>query len=199
MIIHICGPSGSGKSILGKKIKKLKNVVIIETDEIDDFNRQKAIKKYNLLVYNKFIDDLILLNEIKIDEILLKYKNKNIIFIGFIHLGMQKLNTIDKKGFVIKISPEKLWHYYNLRTLNSIIKNHDELKKLLLNDNISSKNTHEIISFKFGIRNGFNCFNKEDMCDRINETYELVENEKFKYDTIDNIYKEIIKLLVFKK
>ena len=56
MIIHILGPHGSGKSLLGKKIKDINNVVIIETNEINIFNKQQILKKVvknNLSLLNK--------------------------------------------------------------------------------------------------------------------------------------------------
>ena len=48
MILHIVGPSGSGKTTLGNKIRKsLKNVIVIDTDDIDDPNALKLLKKYS--------------------------------------------------------------------------------------------------------------------------------------------------------
>jgi len=47
MIIHISGPSGSGKTTLGNKIAKISNTIVIDTDDIDDPNSIKIIKKYS--------------------------------------------------------------------------------------------------------------------------------------------------------
>jgi len=50
MIIHITGVSGSGKTSLGNKLRDtLKNIVVIDTDDIDDKNATDIVenKKYN--------------------------------------------------------------------------------------------------------------------------------------------------------
>ena len=49
MIIHILGPSGSGKTTLGKKIAKInKNIIVLDTDDINDKNILKLLQKYNM-------------------------------------------------------------------------------------------------------------------------------------------------------
>ena len=49
MIIHILGPSGSGKTTLGKKLSKInKNIIVLDTDDIDDKNILKLLPKYNM-------------------------------------------------------------------------------------------------------------------------------------------------------
>ena len=47
MIIHISGPSGSDKTTLGNKIAKISNTIVIDTDDIDDPNSIKIMKKEN--------------------------------------------------------------------------------------------------------------------------------------------------------
>ena len=50
MIIHIMGSSGAGKTTLGNRLRKLKNVVVLDTDDIDDPNTLKIIGKYTTLL-----------------------------------------------------------------------------------------------------------------------------------------------------
>jgi adenylate kinase family enzyme len=54
MIIHILGASGSGKTTLAKQIaKKYKNIIIVDTDDIDDPNCLKSLKNINLMILKK--------------------------------------------------------------------------------------------------------------------------------------------------
>ena len=53
-IIHIIGSTGSGKTTLGKLLSKHKNVIIIDTDDIDDKNALKIIEDHK---YNEFFFD----------------------------------------------------------------------------------------------------------------------------------------------
>ena len=62
MIIHICGASGSGKTTLGVKLSKITNTIVIDTDNIDDPNGLKIIKKYS---FNNKIDKQMFRTELK--------------------------------------------------------------------------------------------------------------------------------------
>lgn len=44
MIIHVTGPSGSGKSMIGLALKKYKHLMVIELDDVDDNNALKIFK-----------------------------------------------------------------------------------------------------------------------------------------------------------
>jgi len=136
MIIHINGPSGSGKSKLGKRLLHiLQNTLIIDTDDINDSNKLKELEKYssfrNQKKINNFINNVNILNKKTIKKILSNNKNKNIIFVGLLHDDMKKLKYKINKTYIINIDAKTLWKQYNLRTINYINKNYDKIKKLL--------------------------------------------------------------------
>jgi adenylate kinase family enzyme len=198
MIIHIIGPSGSGKTTLGNRInKKFKNSIIIDTDDIDDPNSIKIINKYSFTTKTdnkKFDSELAKLNKIDINKILNENKNKNIIFVGFLHAGMKHLEKKIEKTYMIKIDAETLWRQYNIRTAISIHKNYKEIMKLL-KGNMHSDKIHKIFSNKFGIRNGFDCIGPDDFKDFLKKDKKYAKENNFFYDTSNNIYKNICKLL----
>lgn len=200
MIIHILGPSGSGKTTLAKKIeKKYKNTIIVDTDDIDDPNVLKAIKKYSFVNekqdFKKLIKEVSIMNKNYIDKIVKNNKDKNIIFAGFFHDGMRHIEKKVDKGYMIEITSEKLWRQYNLRTATYIYKNSNEIKKLL-NSKINPEKIHIIFSKKFGIRNGFECAGVNDFVELLKKNKKEAINKKYFYGTSDNIYKEISKILV---
>lgn len=90
MILHIMGPSGSGKTTLGNKIRKnLKNVIVIDTDDIDDPNALKLLKKYSFnsndkKIFNQedkqFMKERKLKNKQSLKRILKNKSNKHIVF-----------------------------------------------------------------------------------------------------------------------
>ena len=199
MIIHILGPSGSGKTTLAKKIeKKYKNTIIVDTDDIDDPNVLKAIKKYFFVNekqdFKKFIKEVSIMNKNYIDKIVKNNKDKNIIFAGFFHDGMRHIEKKVDKGYMIEITSEKLWRQYNLRTATYIYKNFNEIKKLL-NSKINPEKIHIIFSSKFGIRNGFECAGVNDFVELLKKNKKEARNNKYFYGTSDKIYKEISKIL----
>ena len=48
IIIHISGMSGAEKSTLGRKLTGELNILVIDTDDIDDPNKLLLIPKYSL-------------------------------------------------------------------------------------------------------------------------------------------------------
>ena len=199
MIIHILGPSGSGKTTLAKKIeKKYKNTIIVDTDDIDDPDVLKAIKKYSFVNekqdFKKLIKEVSIMNKNYIDKIIKNNKDKNIIFAGFFHDGMRHIEKKVDKGYMIEITSEKLWRQYNLRTATYIYKNFNEIKKLL-NSKINPEKIHIIFSKKFGIRNGFECAGPNDFVELLKKNKKEARNKKYFYGTSDKIYKEISKIL----
>nr|QFG73960.1 MAG: hypothetical protein [Megaviridae environmental sample] len=199
MIIHILGPSGSGKTTLANKIaKKYKNTIVVDTDDIDDPNCLKAIKKYSFVNEKKDSKDVdkqvSVMNKNDINKIIKNNKDKNIIFAGFFHDGMSHVEKKVDKGFMIEISPEKLWRQYNLRTATCIHKNFNEIKKLL-NSRTNPEKIHMIFCKKFGIRNGFECAGAKDFERLLKKDKEHAKKINYYYTTSNNIYKEISKIL----
>ena len=197
MIIHIVGPSGSGKTTLGKKLSKLKDTIIVDTDDIDDPNSMKIVNKYSFKSktdINKLIKELSIKNKNDLNNILVKNKNKNIIFVGFLHAGMGFLEKKLNKKYSIKIDEDTLWRQYNKRTATYIHKNFNEIIKLLNGKNIPKK-LDFIFSKKFGIRDGFNCDSINDMKEYIKINKKRAKDNKYSYLTSEEIYDNIIKLL----
>jgi len=198
MILHIIGSSGSGKTTLGKNIMKIKNknIVVIDTDDIDDPNSMKIINKYyldNKKSWNDMEKELSKMNKKDMEEILKNNKDKIIIFVGFFHAGMNFMNKKIDKTFHIKIEPETLWKQYNMRTVKTIHKNYSEIMKLLNNDKIHIEKKYFILSKKFGIRDGFTCRNLEDFITSIKNHEKKAKELNHFYDTSKNILKEIKK------
>ncbi len=108
MIIHIQGPSGSGKSSLGRRLSKLKNTVVLDTDEPDDRIKVEAMEKYKPRTKSEWkqVDKIIAANNREdLEDFLEKNKNKNIIFVGFLHNGMDFLKKLIDKKYSIKNRP----------------------------------------------------------------------------------------------
>lgn len=192
MIIHILGKAGAGKTTLGKRLSKLPNTVVFDTDDIDDPNSLKLLSKYhfrtqkNIDEYYKELDQL---DQKEIMKIIEKNKDKNIIFTGFLF----DMNIQVNKGFYIKIDDDTHYKQFNLRTLDSIKEHYEDIKKLL-NTKMPRKKLERYTTIKMKIRgpfmvpdfvwNGF-AGNPEK------EAKEL----GYKYESSDKIYKDIKKLL----
>lgn len=116
LIIHISGASGSGKTILGNKLKeKFKSKIVVK--DLDDLRDEHIKKTYDTskgwsideVKYQKFIDNFI------------KKQKKPIIFVGLNdnHLGIKKLyyNTHSLYKFYIDIDDKELVKQKCLRML----------------------------------------------------------------------------------
>jgi hypothetical protein len=197
-IIHIMGPSGSGKTSLGVRLSKLKNTISIDTDNIEDKNSLKLLNKYDINTdkgYNKYIKEVKLLNKIDIHNILEKYKDKNIIFVGFIFNGMEEILKIVNKKYSIKIDSDTLFRQYNLRTLNYIYENIDKIKNLIKNKNYSITEIFLILLYKYKIRNGFRCKNEYYIKEEIKFNKKLDIKNGYKIMPSNDIYKDILNTL----
>lgn len=194
MIIHINGLPGSGKSTLGNKIKQtFKNVIVVDTDDIDDPNSVKIFNKYTFETksdYNKYHKELAKLNKQDIKKILDDNKNKIMIFVGGLHSGIDFLEKKVDLAYAIKIDPETLYKQYNLRTLECIHKNYTEIKKLL-NSETHPKKIHSIFSKKFGIRTGFDSKKIDDLKNNIKKAKDYSKENNIFYGTSDAILKDI--------
>ena len=117
-MFHINGPSGSGKTTLGNRLAKLPNVLVIDTDDIDDPNSMRVISKFPFedskdeRAINMEIGKM---NKTAIDKIVKENKGKTIIFVGFFHNGMRYLEKKIEHGYAIDIDAVTLWKHYNLR------------------------------------------------------------------------------------
>jgi hypothetical protein len=197
-IIHIMGPSGSGKTSLGIKLSKLKNTIAVDTDDFEDKNSLKLLNKYDVDTnkgYNKFIKEVSLLNKKDLHNILDKYKDKNIVFVGFRFNGMEEILNIADKKYSIKIDSDTLFRQYNLRTLNYIYENNDKIKKLLTNKNYSLTKIFFILLYKYKIRNGFRCKSEYYVKDEIKFNKKLDIKNGYKIMSNIDIYKDIVNIL----
>lgn len=198
MIIHILGPSGSGKTTLGKRISKIPNTVVVDTDDIDDPNSLKIVSKYSLdnkKNINTYKKEVAKKNKEDVDKIIKSNKGKNIVFVGFLHLGMDHLIKKIEKGFSIEVEPSTLWRQYNLRTIDAMQKNHREIKKLL-ESNMDDTKINIIFSKKFGIRNGFDCIGPEGLKKhQIDKRKENDIKNGYIYTKSDSIYDIINNIL----
>ena len=131
MIIHISGPSGCGKTTLGNKLEAKTKFKIIHTDDIDDKNSLSVLKAMkSKLDYGKFGAATAELNKKDIKKII--DKHENIIFIGHAHSGMRF--KIDH-GYCIKIAHKELFKRYHNRSIETLIKYYNQIKKLIPSDN----------------------------------------------------------------
>lgn len=197
MYIHILGPSGSGKTTLGKKIAKIKNFILLDTDDIDDKNSLKIMPKYNLKLQkdrNNFEKERGILNKIELDKFLQKNKDKNIVFVGLIHAGMEKIPKIVTHKWSIKIDHETLFRQYNLRTLYLLSKYKKDIEKLLKNKRHNIDYIWHILIYKYKIRDGIFCRPPPDVFNEIKRKKEEAKKKGYKYKTKNEIYKDIKKL-----
>ena len=158
MLFHITGPSGSGKSTLGKKLKNLSNTIVIDTDEIDDFNAQEILsnEKYqNFFSSEKTIGGFWKMleqkNLDKLLELFEKNKGKNIILVGMTIYPPQETNVY---GYSIDIGSNDNYFQINTRTLEEICSNCIDLKDLFSKEKNKFKIDLEIL-FRYKIRQGF--------------------------------------------
>jgi adenylate kinase family enzyme len=209
MIIHIDGPSGVGKTTLGKKISSQLKTDVIEIDDIVHHNVNKLISKLYFDINQKifidkyqsytdfkdellsnFEDELLKLNQVDLDKILENYKDKNLLLTGGLH---NMVIHIDK-GYRIKIDDEIYYKQYNIRLLERIYKNYDEIKEIL-NSDISLYYKPILLGRKYFVVPGF-LLNYDDWVN-INENIikENLYKSWYKYATQYEIFNEIEQLL----
>jgi uridine kinase len=199
MIIHIIGVSGSGKTTLGNKLRaKIKNSVVIDTDDIDDKNAIDIIEdtKYNSYFcekkLNKFFDLKEKMNYNDVKKIIKQCEdnNKILIFIGLSFYGKaDPTNYADYKYF-IDIDPEDNFRYVTSRNIDDICKECKNLKLLMKKE----KNPYKLqmlILHKYKIRGGFRHMNQ--IVNNIDFFKKNARKEKYKIMSSNDIYDDIIK------
>ncbi len=192
MIIHILGKAGAGKTTLGKRLSKLPNTVVFDTDDIDDPNSLKLLSKYHFKTQKNidaYFAELAKLDQKDMIKIIEKNKDKNIIITGFL-FGMDV--RVDK-GYYIKIDDDIHYKQFNLRTLESIKEHYNDIKKLL-NMKIPRKKIERYTTIKMKIRGPFMVPNFV-WKGFVGEPEKEAKEKGYKYESSDRIYKDIQKLL----
>ena len=197
MIIHILGKPGTGKTTLGKRLSKLPNTVVIDTDDIDDSNAFEILSnsKYEYFFKNEntiggFWKMLEQHNLDKLFEILEQNKNKHVIIVGLTIFPPQETAVI---GYSIDIDSTTNYFQINKRTLNDICTNCKDLTELFEKEKNKLKLDLEIL-FKYKIRNEFPLIPF-----RIDEAIEMRKKHSeeigYKYMKVDDIYNDISKII----
>jgi len=101
---------------------------------------------------DKFFEEKDRLGVIEINKLIEKSKkeSKTPIIIGR-SINLKTISITDK--YYIHIEPEKVFKQYNLRTLEDIVNNYNEIKSLI--ENKSPEEVQHIMLFKYKIRLNF--------------------------------------------
>lgn len=194
-IIHINGVSGSGKSTLARLISKNKKFYVIDTDDIDDKNALKIINnnKYDNLFTDKNMGKFFRLkdkmNDMDMKDIVEKAKinNKILVVVG---LTINVPNANYK--YLIKTNPVLNYKRLNMRTIDDLCKNYNNIKKLLN----SKKSIHKIamlLLHKYKIRLPMPQ-DPPEFERRIKAFEKRGKKDKFIILDADNIYRKVISL-----
>jgi adenylate kinase family enzyme len=147
MIIHICGPSGAGKTTLGNKLKsKFGNKIVVK--DFDDLRREFINLKFgnkkivwDSVAYQKYINDFV------------NKQKKTLIWTGLNHMPWwnKKLyyNTHANHKFYIKLDSETIFKQKCSRYINDVfVDNQNKLIDNFINnkqtiDNIKNELLNE--------------------------------------------------------
>ena len=209
-IIHIDGPTGSGKTTLMQKLldtyKFNTDVLIIDLDDIDDVNSSKILEdsKYDSLFKVEKMNDFFKvkekLNEVSINNILTTVKENNIYLIL---LGLVFNDTINdpskyaKHKFFIDIDSLTCFKRLNKRTLNSIYNQKAEIETLFDdNSNNNPVKTESILIHKHKIRVPF-LFEEKHLKKNIELDTKRAKEKKYTISNVDTIEQEIYTLIPY--
>lgn len=191
-IVHIDGVSGAGKTTLGNKLSKLKNVVVIDTDDIDDKNAMKLLNDskcnwmWNDKNIGKFNKEKDALNRDVVKKIILKNKHKTIIFVG-LTITPPKAN----KKYFIKSNVDVVYNRLGKRTLHTICKNKESINKLY---NMKNKDkSFLLLLYKYKVRGPLPY--PEELKKDIFYRTKKARKKKYTVMDVDDIYDEIVVLL----
>jgi cytidylate kinase len=195
MLIYIGGPTGSGKTTLATKLAKLPNIFVIETDRINDKNELKQLSINKMETeeeISSFLETVAAMNQIDIQILIDKAhshtKNPVIVVVG--HLFEVKLKF--HKKYFIKIDPMTNYIQFNLRTLDSIIKNADEIKKILTEKHSLAKMEYLIVN-KAKVRDNFLIYPRYWL-ESYKDVNKYAKSTGCKLATFDELYLKISKL-----
>ena len=187
LVIHISGASGSGKTVLGNKLKeKYKNKIVVK--DLDDL-RDEFIKffygnnKWTYIdenEYQKYIDNFV------------QKQNKPLIFVGLndntVYGKNKKLhyNVHSHHNYYIDIDDMIIVKQKCLRLLNDIQNDEMALNDLVNNNDKFVKHFSEAIKRECSAKNTIKMNNKWK------KDY---EKQGYKFMTRENIYKSVVKIL----
>ena len=223
MIIHINGVSGSGKSTLGEKISKNKNVLVFDTDDIDDFNALKMINsdKYQDLFTDENMPTFFEIKEKKnmkmMQKILEKVKDQSTITefrpahfkaLGarstsgactpevckiIVIVGMTIIPPNADYKYCIKTDPDTNFRFVNSRVIDDMCNNHKKIKELLKSDNSIHK-IAMILLHQYKIRVPVPK-NPPAIIGNIKQLEEDSIKKNYKIMSVNDIYKEVIEII----
>ena len=192
-IIYISGLLGSDKSVLSKKLELIKYIKVFDLDAIDNSNALELLEKtwMGITKFHKLKDKM---NKISISLIIDKFKETyTYIFIGL----LDEINKFATHKFFIKPDIITIYKQVNLRTLNNININNNEIKKLFNNCTTISdiEKCNSILFYKYKIIILFpNSKDGNDIQFMIQKKINEAKKHKFKILTTNKIYETIINL-----
>ena len=187
LIIHISGPSGAGKTVLGNKLKrKFGNKIVVK--DLDDL-RDQFIKSYYGEKRWTYIDE----NEYQsyIDSYINKQK-KPIIFVGLndnTRYGKNKnlyYNVHSQYNYYIDIDDMIIVKQKCIRLLNDIQTDKMAMEDLVKNNEIFVKQFTKAIKIE--------CSAKQTIKQN-NKWKKDYEKQDYKFMSRENIYKSVVKVL----
>lgn len=121
IVIHVSGFPGSGKTTLGEKIKRIRNVIVIETDEFIQHHTKEGKQLLALEGENKWKEYKSLWKKTmkaKINTVLEQHKDKIIVFVGSLDnfaLPGSIYNIKADHKFLLDVPLDELMKRYYLR------------------------------------------------------------------------------------